>query len=127
MPVVKITVQQARTLHANYLTNAGGGAGVVTQAVIFDFVELEDAIRQAFDSPIANFVLEDPAYGFIAYYGRYPSTEPTGMANRNTLIIQFLRRVGTEWQAIADEIYNFGDLKPPKTILDEQVIVVPVP
>lgn len=122
MTVVKISPATARALHANYLMNAGGTVGMITQAVIFDFTQLNDAIEMVSKQSAKPKLLYDVNFGFAAYYGRYLPTEPEGRANRNTLIVQFLEKIEGEWHAIQDEIYNFGDLKPPKIIYNEQVV-----
>ena len=120
MSVIKITATEARNLHVNYLLNLGGGSGMLTQAVIFDFNELSDAIQQAFGHKESFNKLLNPDFGFVVYYGRYPVDMPD-KGNRNTLIVQFVKRISGNWHAIEDEIYNFGDLKPPKIIYNEQV------
>lgn len=122
MPVTKITAAEAKALHVNYLLNSGGGSAIVTQAVVFDFEELSDAIQQAFGHTDQVSSMLVPNNGFIVYYGRYDASAPPDRANRNTLIIQFLEKKGDFWHAISNEIYNFGDLKPPKIIFNEQVI-----
>jgi hypothetical protein len=121
MPVTKITAIEAKELHVNYLLNSAGGSPIVTQAVLFDFEELNEAIQQAFGKDDQINRLMDSNYGFIVYYGRYNTSAPSDKANRNTLIIQFIEKKEGNWFAISDEIYNFGDLKPPKIIFSEQV------
>lgn len=120
MPV-KITPAVARALHANFLMNAASNPATLTQAVIFDFMELNDAIKSFKQFEKAQFV-DNINFGFAAYYGRYLASEPGDKANRNTLIVQFLEKIDGHWHAIQGEIYNFGDLKPPKVIFDEQVV-----
>lgn len=115
MSVTKISAEHANSLQANYINNPGNEAGQMTKAVIFAFQELSDAIGQ-FENKKLLSLLGDPEYGFISYFGRYGDNEPDGRSNRNTLIVQFLKNINNEWHVLKDEIYNFGDLKPPKPL-----------
>lgn len=121
MPVTKISVGEARELHNNYMLNPGSFGAPLTRGVLFDIGELNEAIAATFGPDHVHALLDGANRGFVMYYGRYASTAPGGLANRNTLILQFVEKIGSDWYAVANEIYNYGDIIPPKIIFNEQV------
>lgn len=121
----KIEIPEAKRLHNNYMVNPTGG-GQTSSAVVIN-------IKEAFDRLIPDRVgkrgidnIEQIEFNtLVCYFARYDNDDNDELKiNRNTVLIHLANTNDTGVvTVIAGEIYNFGDLKPPKTIVGEQIIL----
>jgi len=90
-----------------------------TEAILVRFDYLFSAASAAFGP---NFFSDLPSKSFIIFPANYGSVGVgTSRANRNqtTAILQFAKQDistadTTDWKVLTDQLYDFGELKPPK-------------
>lgn len=119
MPATKIDHIIGTRLHKNYIRNLVPETPG-TRALIFELGEFKKVMDIIIEK---NNNLVDTNLHFICYFGRYDNTDGTNLSGKNTIILQFATTdLAGDTVAIADEIYNFGDLRPPKIVIGENIM-----
>ncbi|MBP6416880.1 MAG: hypothetical protein KA330_10520 [Chitinophagaceae bacterium] len=118
----KIHPDVAKRIHRNYVNDPDGGQNT-TQAVI---ISIKEAILEKHGSEKGNQLIQLlDQIGFdtlVCYFGRYDASDGPTKQDRNTIIVHLANTdMDGSVTVIDNEIYNFGDLKPPKTPRGEQV------
>lgn len=111
--VTKIDTVVASRLHTNYVKS---NCMVNTKRVVFDFTKF----KEISDTILKKKDIKAEALVFITYFGRYDGDDGVDLDSiplegRNTVIINFAT-INDQGKVVpmADEIWNFGDTRPPK-------------
>ncbi len=126
-----IDTAKARTIHTYYRDNAKQGDS--TRAILFEWPKIIHAMDSAYNIDAGDWI--DPGFwidkGFFIYLTKYDvnSASPIMRKDQTATLFQLAALDSstaadtTDWKVLPKTIYNFGDLRPPKKINGEEVIV----
>jgi hypothetical protein len=119
----KIDPSEARRIHRNYLSQPCEDQPRRVEAVII-------SIREAFMAKLGavegaqfdNIFTQLQFDTLVCYFGKYGAEDGEDKDGRNTVLVHLGNTSPSGTVSVVEgEIYNFGDLKPPKSINNEQV------
>jgi len=133
----KIPLDTARIFHTNYLLARDRARDLPqcpdeikldnTQAILLSFPQFMKAATQAFNLQGIDWSNPTvwPSKSFLIYLSNYGVKGRDGIGTnkfQSSAILQFAKAdfntpADNDWIVLANELYNFGELKPPKIII----------
>ncbi len=124
MPIpTLISPDVASRLHRTYFMFPAGTTSVKTKAIFQSFSVLTELVKEI----VQEKGITESQLSFGCYFGQYqtqdnPQPPAPPIDGKNTIIIHFATiDANGAITMMPDKIYDFGDLRPPKTVTGEQI------